>query len=46
MRHLEVPDEFRLTWDDFCPTPEAKFRQFRLTATLELAANKRLAATR
>jgi hypothetical protein len=38
------PDEFRLTRGEFCHTPGAKFRQFRTTATHELAASKQLAA--
>jgi hypothetical protein len=46
MRHIEVPAEFRLTWDEFCHPPEAKFRQFRPTMTHELATGKRLAQAR
>jgi hypothetical protein len=44
MRDLEMPDEFRPTWKGFCPTPGAKFTEFRPTAAHELAASKRLAA--
>src|SRR5687767_10466372 len=39
----EVTDEFRPTWGQFCPTPGAKFSQFRPTAMRQLQASKRLA---
>ncbi|HEY3395169.1 MAG TPA: hypothetical protein VGK58_20885 [Lacipirellulaceae bacterium] len=29
MRHLEVPDEFRPAWKQFCHTRGAKFKHFR-----------------
>lgn len=41
-----VPDEFRLTWRQFCPTPGAKFTPFRPTATRQSVSHKRLARAR
>jgi hypothetical protein len=41
-----MPDKFCLTPGEFCHPPGAKFRQFRLTTTPELATDKRLAAAR
>jgi hypothetical protein len=40
-----VPNEFRPTGGEFCPTPWAKLSQFRPTATFQMAIFKRLAAS-
>jgi hypothetical protein len=40
---LRVPGEFRPTRKQFCPTPGAKFSQFRPTATLQPTTSKRFA---
>ena len=39
-------DIFRLTRNEYCPTPEALFREYRPSATQELVTAQRLALTR
>jgi hypothetical protein len=45
-RHVKLPDEFRPTWREFCPTPGAKFVPFRPTSKSQLATIKRFARSR